>query len=85
MITFLSELLAPCSPAEPANGYMLGRNLQHQSRIYFGCNKGFILRGSSFSQCIDGRWDSPVPVCEGNITSVISNIMRQLEAREPTI
>lgn len=47
---------------------MFGENLQHQSSVQFWCGQGFTLRGSSVIQCIDGRWDSPTPVCEGNIT-----------------
>ena len=34
--------------------------------MQYGCDEGYVLRGSSSSQCNDGDWDSPTPVCEGN-------------------
>ena len=65
---FLSFSLAPCPlPRVPTNGFVLGsRNLQHHSRVQYGCDKGYVLRGSSSSQCTDGDWNFPTPVCEGN-------------------
>ena len=67
LISFNSFPLAPCSPPKvPTNGFVFGDNLQHQSSVQFWCDVGFVLRGSSTSQCDDGQWDSPTPRCEGN-------------------
>lgn len=71
VLTFsLSFFSAPCPPPSvPKNGFVFGPNLQHQSSVQYWCSKGFVLRGSPVSQCNDGQWDAPTPVCEGNFSS----------------
>lgn len=70
---------APCPPPTiPTNGNVFGDNLQHLSSVQFWCDNGFVLRGSSFSQCNDGKWDSPTPVCEGNFKVLYRSIDQSL-------
>lgn len=60
-------LSAPCpAPVPPANGFVFGESHQHHGIIQFFCKGGFTLRGSSFSECVDGKWNTPKPSCEGD-------------------
>lgn len=62
---------APCSPpVAPVDGFVFGDNHQHHSSVQFWCKQGFTLRGSANSQCVDGKWDSPIPFCEGELLIV---------------
>ena len=62
---------APCSPPDvPVDGFVFGDNHQHHGSVQFWCKQGFTLRGSANSQCVDGKWDSPSPFCEGALLIV---------------
>ena len=70
-LLFARYLSAPCTPpVAPVNGFVSGDNHQHHGSIQFWCKKDFTLRGSANSQCVDGKWDSPTPFCEGELHQV---------------
>ena len=73
---FANFLSAPCSPPiPPVNGFVFGDNHQHHAAVQFWCDEGYTLRGSAFSQCFDGKWDTRFPYCEGKLYLIICNIL----------
>lgn len=47
--------------ATPANG---GVNFsKNRSSASFYCKRGFTLKGDKILDCIDGKWNSPPPIC----------------------
>ncbi|EPY74341.1 hypothetical protein CB1_002101001 [Camelus ferus] len=59
-----------CSRPAVTNGKIItgfGPTYTHKQSIVFGCNKGFILKGSSLIYCEeDNNWNPPPPICELN-------------------
>lgn len=50
-----------------ANGnYSGSRLLGGQTTIT--CNDGFKASGTATLNCVDGKWDAPVPLCVGKLT-----------------
>nr|XP_017500098.2 C4b-binding protein beta chain isoform X1 [Manis javanica] len=54
-----------CGPPEnPAHGYFEGRDFNSGSTITYYCEERYRLVGAQDRQCVDGEWDSGLPVCE---------------------
>lgn len=54
-----------CGPPEnPAHGYFEGRDFSSGSTITYHCEEGYHLVGTQDQQCIDGEWNSALPVCK---------------------
>ncbi|KAM5201965.1 C4b-binding protein beta chain [Hipposideros larvatus] len=51
-------------PGNPAHGYFKGSNFDSGSTITYYCEERYRLVGMPDQQCIDGDWDSALPVCE---------------------
>ena len=54
--------------SSPMNGSIFGNLTVYPNIVTFGCDLGFILRGSSVRKCqSNGTWDGYKTVCEGTI------------------
>lgn len=50
----------------PKNGKLVGNDFTVGKSVRFECNDGFNLNGATTLNCgVDGKWNSPVPTCEG--------------------
>jgi len=56
-----------CGPlANPANGSSIGDLTVFPNKITFGCDEGFLLRGSNIRNCqANGTWSGNQTICEG--------------------
>ncbi|KAF6074075.1 complement component 4 binding protein alpha [Phyllostomus discolor] len=67
-----------CSKPDVKNGKILvgfGPNYKYKDSISFGCNKGFILKGSNLIHCgADNNWHPAPPICEINSCTDLPDI-----------
>ena len=63
----------PCT-GKIANGGHSGSRL-HGGTTSITCNTGFRISGTKTLNCVNGKWDSPVPQCIGKITVKSSEAM----------
>lgn len=56
-----------CGPLDnPANGSSIGDLTVFPNKIIFGCDEGFLLRGSNIRNCqANGAWSGNQTICEG--------------------
>lgn len=56
-----------CGPLDnPANGSSIGDLTVFPNKIIFGCDEGFLLRGSNIRNCqANGTWSGNQTICEG--------------------
>lgn len=62
-----------CGPlAVPTNGSFIGSLTVFPNKILFGCDQGFLLRGSHVRHCqANGNWSGNHTFCEGSWYSII--------------
>ena len=66
VIFFVDCCLAYCIKIKnPSNGGRHGTSFSHGKVVSFECNVGYKLVGDRALRCINGRWNSTVPVCNG--------------------
>ena len=55
--------------AIPMNGSLEGSLTTFPNKISFGCDEGFILRGSKVRRCLsNGKWSGNKTFCEGKLS-----------------
>ena len=50
---------------DPSNGRKFGTRFSHGNVVSFECKPGYKLVGNRALKCINGKWNSTVPVCNG--------------------
>ena len=70
---FREAVRCPCT-GKIANGTHSGSRL-HGGTMSITCNTGFRTSGTNTLNCVNGKWDSPVPQCVGKITVKSSEAM----------
>ncbi|KAJ7383520.1 hypothetical protein OS493_027686 [Desmophyllum pertusum] len=54
---------------DPSNGRKFGTHFSHGRVVSFECKSGYELNGDRKLRCINGRWNSTVPVCKAMLCS----------------
>lgn len=69
-VTFSFHTARNCGVLDiPVNGSTTGSKTTYPSKLYFSCDDGFILRGSTIRQCLaDGTWSGNDTSCEGKVS-----------------
>lgn len=58
------------SLAMPTNGSTYGELTTYPNKVYFNCDEGFVLQGSSIRVCMaNGSWSGTETLCEGELDS----------------
>ncbi|MFT7814140.1 membrane cofactor protein-like isoform X1 [Arapaima gigas] len=53
-------------PGEVENGYFnISEGIEFGAKIKATCNKGYMIVGRNYLQCLDSGWSGRPPVCEG--------------------
>ncbi|XP_035229458.1 sushi, von Willebrand factor type A, EGF and pentraxin domain-containing protein 1-like isoform X2 [Stegodyphus dumicola] len=50
-------------PEKPKHGLVVASGTDHGVKVFFICKKGYQLIGSNVTECYDGQWTTPTPVC----------------------
>lgn len=63
---FLSFTAITCGhPGNPGNGITQGSQFNLNDIVKFACNPGYVLEGTSQTQCqANGQWNLPLPTCK---------------------
>ena len=52
-------------PVPIANGNAVGKDFRHNQQVRYTCNTHYVLNGNSLVTCVDGKWNSTAPKCNG--------------------
>ena len=64
MYCFMCLVTCP-DPANITDGFYSGSDYSEGGTVTYVCDDQYFLDGSSNITCLNGRWDTPPPVCRG--------------------